>query len=264
MLAADGKANAIFVTGKNSDASFGRRSQTSSAEQGRSETEHLAALLHPTLADYGLKIQKTDLGYFNITSDRMLLEPVLSEAILKNLQQLQPQPVFTYLANYILAADGRGKIPYSTVAALSPSPQQPSTVAQTATERRAVAESNAGRGEGVALAPLLNRSGQPIPPLADDEIVLNSWAADDLAAQGAPVKPGDTIELTYFEPDSTHGQVVETHHSFRVKDIAQLADAAADRNFTPEVKGVTDEASIANWNPPFPYDPTRVPHHASQ
>ena len=241
MLAADGKVNAIFVTGKNSDAGSGRRSQTSSAEQGRSETEHLVALLHPTLADDGLKIQKTDRGYFNITSDRMLLEPALSEAILKNLEPLHPQPVFSYLANYILAADGRGKIPYSTVAAIDFPHHQD--------------------GEEIyrwALDPILNRSGQPIPPLADDEIVLNSWAADDLAAQGAPVKPGDRIELTYFEPDSTHGQVVETHHTFRLKDIAQLAGVAADRNFTPEVKGVTDEASIANWNPPFPYDPTRV------
>ena len=88
--------------------------------------------------------------------------------------------------------------------------------------------------------------------------MLNSWAADDLATQGVNVKPGDPIELTYFEPESTHGKVVETKHQFHLKDIAKLAGAAADRNLTPEVKGVTDEASIADWNPPFPYDAKRV------
>jgi ABC-type antimicrobial peptide transport system permease subunit len=108
------------------------------------------------------------------------------------------------------------------------------------------------------LGPFVNREGKPIPPLADDEIVLNSWAADDLAMQGVKLQPGDPIELTYFEPESTHGKVVETRHVFHLKDIVQLAGAAADRDLTPEVKGVTDEASIADWNPPFPYDQNRV------
>src|SRR6185295_12792613 len=95
-------------------------------------------------------------------------------------------------------------------------------------------------------------------PIGEGEIVLNSWAADDLAAQGVNVKPGDAIELTYFEPESTHGNVVEAKHLFRLKNIARLEGAAADRDLTPEVKGVTDEASIADWNPPFPYDAKRV------
>ena len=152
---------------------------------------------------------------------------------MKSLAADHPQPVFTYLANYILAGDGRGKIPYSTVAAVDFTDQTP-------------------------LGPLVNRDGQPIGPIGDGEIVLNSWAADDLATQGVNVKPGDAIELTYFEPESTHGNVVETKHQFHLKDIAKLEGAAADRNLTPEVKGVTDEASIADWNPPFPYDPKRV------
>ena len=222
MLGVDGRVNAILVAGRSSSDPASVQSE-----------EALQASLHPTLGDYGIAIHKTDRGYFNITSDRMLLEPAIETAVMKSLAADHPQPVFTYLANYILAGDGRGKIPYSTVAAVDFAEQPP-------------------------LGPLVNRDGQPIGPIGDDEIVLNSWAADDLAAQGVNVKPGDPIELTYFEPESTHGNVVETKHQFHLKDIAKLEGAAADRNLTPEVKGVTDEASIADWNPPFPYDAKRV------
>ena len=104
----------------------------------------------------------------------------------------------------------------------------------------------------------VNREGRPIAPLKANEIVLNAWAADDLAAQGAQVKPGDAIAITYFRPESTHGQVAEGSATFRLKDVAALSGLADDRHFTPEVKGITDEASIADWNPPFPYDSSRV------
>jgi putative ABC transport system permease protein len=222
MLGVEGRVNAILVAGHGEN-------EPASVQNG----EALQASLHPTLADYGVSIHQTDHGYFNLTSDRMLLEPAIEAAVMKALAADHPQPVFTYLANYILAGDGRGKIPYSTVAAVDFTDQPP-------------------------LGPLVNRDGQKIGPIGDDEIVLNSWAADDLAAQGVMLKPGDPIELTYFESESTHGNVVETKHQFQLKEIAKLEGAAADRALTPEVKGVTDEASIADWNPPFPFDHDRV------
>jgi putative ABC transport system permease protein len=224
-LGVEDKANAILVVGREG-------ADAQNMPIAKSEAR-LQEYLSPKASDYGLSIRKTDRGYFNITSDRMVLEPAVADAVLKELANLHPQPVLTYLANYIRTADGRGKIPYSTVAALDFTEDPP-------------------------LGPLVNLQGQPIGPLADDEIVLNSWAADDLAAQGFPVRPGDTIELTYFEPESTHGQVVETSHRFKLKDIAEFSGPADDRDFTPEVKGVTDEASIADWNPPFPFDSSRV------
>ncbi len=193
----------------------------------------LQLALKPTLADYGISIHQTDHGYFNITTDRMLFEPVDQTAVLRAIADLRPQQVFTYLANYISADGGTARIPYSTVAAFE-------------------------FAENPPLGPLVNRDGKSIAPLADDEIVLNSWAADDLAAQGSPVKPGDEITITYFKPESTHGQVEEATHAFRLKDIAELSGLAADRNLTPEVKGVSDKASIANWDPPFPFDSKRV------
>jgi hypothetical protein len=69
---------------------------------------------------------------------------------------------------------------------------------------------------------------------------------------------GDTVELTYFEPESTHGQVRERQARFRLRGVAEMTAAALDPFLTPELEGVTDQQSIANWNPPFPYDAARV------
>jgi hypothetical protein len=89
--------------------------------------------------------------------------------------------------------------------------------------------------------------------LGEDQIVLNSWAADDLGAA-----PGDTIRLSWFEPESIDGRVRERSKEFRLAAVAALTGAADDPALTPEVPGVTDQKSIANWDPPFPFDARRV------
>jgi ABC-type antimicrobial peptide transport system permease subunit len=103
------------------------------------------------------------------------------------------------------------------------------------------------------LGPFKSVSGETIAPLADDEIVLNSWAAEDLDAN-----PGDEIEITYFEPESTHGKVRESTAKFKLKDVVPLEGLAADPDFTPALPGVTDQLSIGDWDPPFPYESARV------
>ena len=151
-----------------------------------------------------------------------MLEPLNS----KLPEGLVIQPAFTYLANTI--ADGPKSIPYSTITAIDFADHAP-------------------------LGPFISTDGKPLPPLKDDEIALNSWAADDLGA-----KPGDRISVTYFEPESAQGQIRETTKSFRLAAVVQLAGAAADRALTPTVKGMTDEATMADWDPPFPFDARRV------
>ena len=49
-----------------------------------------------------------------------------------------------------------------------------------------------------------------------DEVVINSWLADDLAAQGSPVSIGDKISFRSFVPETIHGSVTETVHNCRV------------------------------------------------
>ena len=195
---------------------------------------HLADLLHPRLADYGLALHETKRGYFNLTSERMLIEPVAEHAALAAFKADHPQVALTYLANYILAGpDDSGKLPYSTVTALDLTDAPP-------------------------LGPLTTLEGEEITALEDDEILLNDWAVEDLKKQGVEVRPGDAIRLTYFEPESTHGATAETTHPFKLKAIVALRGPAADPDLTPELRGVTDKESLANWDPPFPYDPGRV------
>jgi len=227
MLEQPGKVNAILVAGKHTSESD--RATASSVDA----SARLQELLKPSLADFGYAVQKTKRGYFQFVSNRMLIEPPMQKAADKAFADLHPQPVLTYLANWIKAGDGKGKIPYSTVTAIDSVVEPP-------------------------LGPLLTRDGKPLGKLADDEIAINRWVADDFKTQGVDLKPGDEIELTYFEAESTHGEIVEGTAKFKLKAIVDLAGAAADPDFTPELKGVTDEDSIANWSPPFPYDPKRV------
>jgi ABC-type lipoprotein release transport system permease subunit len=192
----------------------------------RSESAGAPSPWHPRLEDYGIVVRQAHRGYFNITSERMILDPQTESAICRRLDGLTVQPALTYVANTI--ALGERSIPYSTIAAVDFTDRPP-------------------------LGPLQTPKGKPIAPLGPDEIVLNSWAATNLGA-----KPGDSIRVSYFEPESIHGVLREKASSFRLAAIAELSGAAADREFTPEVPGVTDRKTINNWDPPFPFDSRRI------
>jgi putative ABC transport system permease protein len=187
----------------------------------------------PGYSDYGLHVERTPLGYWNITSDRMMLDPATERELLKGLRaipdaHLDVQPTMTYLAN-TLACNGR-KVPYSTITAIDFARRPP-------------------------LGPFRSIEGKPVPPLAPNEIALNSWAADRLHA-----RVGDIVRLSYFEPESLDGQVREPNKpvELRLAAVVQLAGAAADRALVPSVKGMTDELTMANWDPPFPFDAKRI------
>ncbi|HEY5315978.1 MAG TPA: FtsX-like permease family protein, partial [Pirellulales bacterium] len=186
----------------------------------------LQAALHPTLADYGLSVRDTKRDYINLSTTRMVIDPPAARDAMQALKAYHPQPALTYLANTI--ACGKKSIPYSTVTAIDFGDQPP-------------------------LGPIRTADGKAIGPIAAGEIVLNSWAADKLAA-----KPGDEISLTFFDPESTHGIARERTVSMRLKAVAAIKGPADDRNLTPELKGVTDKLSMAAWNPPFPFDERRV------
>ena len=186
--------------------------------------------LRPDLSDYGLHVEQSPLGYFSITSDRMLIDPSAEQAIRGALSadgiHAAAQPALTYLAN-TMECNGR-QVPYSTITAIDFQWQSP-------------------------LGPFLSVAGIPLPPLADDEIALNAWTADSLKAQ-----IGDTIRVTYFEPESSDGEVREKTVSLRLAAIVALSGAAADRTLTPPVKGITDELTMSDWDPPFPFDAKRI------
>jgi putative ABC transport system permease protein len=205
----------------------------------------LDAALQPTIADAGLKLTKLDNDVWQVTSDTLILDDDIAARIdaWAAKQARKTQPSLVYLANWIEASrqaapdaqpDSKPKrVPYSTVAAI---------------DFEASPAGNEWRDVDDKL----------IEKLKDDEIVVNQWVADDLKAQGFELQPGDQIRLTYFEPESTHGEVLETRALFTLRGIVPMKAPATDRQLTPELPGVTDKKSLANWDPPFPYDPTRV------
>jgi ABC-type lipoprotein release transport system permease subunit len=96
--------------------------------------------------------------------------------------------------------------------------------------------------------------GPPLErPLRDDEILLNEWMAQDLRAE-----VGDTVKLTYHVSGS-RGELPEASTSFRLAGIVSLKEGSGnDRGLVPEVPGITDADSLADWNQPFPMKLDRI------
>lgn len=93
----------------------------------------------------------------------------------------------------------------------------------------------------------------PIPPgLRDDEIVINSWLADDLAA-----KAGDGITLKYFILGDNR-RIEEKSHTFRVRSVVPMEGVAADPSWMPPFPGMTDSENCRDWEPGIPFDNTRI------
>lgn len=90
------------------------------------------------------------------------------------------------------------------------------------------------------------------PQLLDDEILLAEWTASPLAA-----KPGDTIEVTFFEPE-LEGRIQERTARFRLRGFVPMTGLAADPDLAPEFPGITDKLDLKDWDPPFPYDNKRI------
>ena len=166
------------------------------------------------LADYGLSLLDVPLsGATEIRTDRIFIPTLIEE----KLRALLPssRPVLTYLSNTI-AANGK-ETPYSMVTGIDPT--------------------------AVSFIP---------DDLAPDQIVLNSWEAEDLAA-----KPGDTVTLRYFTLGNGN-QLVEKSSDFRVHSIVPLAGSAADKLWMPDFPGIAEADNSADWTSGLPLDLSRI------
>jgi hypothetical protein len=197
----------------------------------------LRGALRPRLDDLGLTLDVTGGGVPRLTSRRLILPREVDRVAATVIAPAGGRPSLAFLANDMrpLDADGRpaaAAIPYSTVLGID------------------TTDHPAGS--------LVDDAGRPLPFPAADEILIDRWMADDLAAQGRPVAVGDRIELRFFAPETLHGRVQETAATFRIAGIAAMRGAAVARDLVPEVEGISDEESIADWDPPFPFDAARV------
>jgi len=131
---------------------------------------------------------------------------------------LHVQPVLTYLANS-LRSDA-GQIPYSLV---------------TATDLRTIAPDAA-----------IDQAANPSP------IVLNTWAARDLAARA-----GEFVTMDYYVWEDP-GRLVTRTAGFQIAAVVPIEGAAADRTLAPVYPGITEARTLGEWDPPFPIDLKRV------
>ena len=136
--------------------------------------------------------------------------------------------VLTYLANLIRVGDRA--TPYSMVTAADGPYVHFDPEAE---------GSSGGQRTGNDLSPAQ-------PDLRDDEILVNQWLADDLK-----VKPGDSVDLSYFVPDSG-SRLAERTNSFRVRAIVPLKGIWADRTLMPDFPGVSKAESTRDWDTGFP------------
>ncbi|MEZ6096551.1 MAG: FtsX-like permease family protein [Pirellulaceae bacterium] len=200
--------------------------------------------------DLGIVIRKTQLKtgegdgaqvvseYWNLSTERLVFTDEQESKFTSALPSAET--VQTYLVNSMSSPSGK-RIPYSMVSAIAPS---------------------------ATFKPLSAIDGKAIAEIGDDEIVLNDWAAKDLEA-----KVGDRLTLTFFEPESSHGEQQELSVELTLRDVVKIASPetpfrmvrrellpavftvpptpANDPDMTPEVPGLTDSESIESWDLPF-------------
>jgi ABC-type lipoprotein release transport system permease subunit len=169
------------------------------------------------LADAGLTFRTiAATGQVELASQRIFIEqPVASAA----LAMPTAQGVLTYLVNSI-SANGRST-PYSMVTA--------------------VGAANGG-GQATTLPAILPAG------LADDQIAVNRWLADDLA-----LSPGDRLTLGYYVmgPDR---RLQTRRREFTVHSVVPLDGPYADRQLMPEFPGLARMERTSDWRPGFDVD----------
>ncbi|MDA8042951.1 MAG: hypothetical protein MPJ22_11095, partial [Pirellulales bacterium] len=214
------KQNAVFLTG-------------GGCQQGL--VDILQQCLKPSLADIGLSLTRYEDGtWIGLTSRRLVLEEAVDNAAQQVMTDLGGVPSLVFLANeiYTESESAKASVPYSTVLGIQ-SPSHP-------------------------VGDLVDEDGTLLPMPIGDEVIINRWLADDLAAQGSRVSVGDEISFRSFVPETIHGSVTELTYHCRVAGIAEMSGLAQSQDVVPTVKGVTDEESIADWDPPFPFERDRV------
>ncbi len=125
------------------------------------------------------------------------------------------QPALTYLVNELRA--GEKAVPYSMV---------------TATDVVAA---------GFATA-----------PLADGEILINQWLAEDLG-----LATGGKLMVKYFVM-SERRQLTEVAREFTVAGVIPMETPQLDATWTPDFPGLTDKKNCRDWQPGFQLDTGRI------
>jgi ABC-type lipoprotein release transport system permease subunit len=96
-------------------------------------------------------------------------------------------------------------------------------------------------------------SGFVNPKLADDEIQITRWLADDLG-----VAPGAKVTVKYFVMGERR-QLVEKPRTFTVAaPILEMTEPQLNGSWMPDFPGLADKANCRDWKPGFDFDATRM------
>ncbi|MCK5174724.1 MAG: FtsX-like permease family protein, partial [Planctomycetes bacterium] len=87
--------------------------------------------------------------------------------------------------------------------------------------------------------------------MADDEIVIGNWLADDLGAG-----PRDEITLSYYVMGEMR-RIVEESRSFRIRDIV-ATEQGGDGYMMPDFPGLADAENCRDWEPGVDIDLDRI------
>jgi len=100
----------------------------------------------------------------------------------------------------------------------------------------------------------VSASGPPLIPagMKDNEIVVNSWLAEDLDAD-----VGDQIELSYYVLGPRR-QLQEKSSDFRIISVVPLLGIYADRDLLPDFPGLSGMENCRDWSPGIPIDLEKI------
>jgi putative ABC transport system permease protein len=206
---------ALEQDGKANTILFARQSTATSSTAAAALNKGIRQVF--TLADLGLRTRILEAqGRLSLDSTSAVIsETIAARArIAAAKSELTTSPVLTYLANAI-RINGTS-IPYSLVTALEPSDYE---------QLKGTTRSSVAR-----------------------PILLNDWAANDLQA-----RPGAKVSIDYYVWRD-EGQIGTGSAEFDLDGIVALSGAANDRDYAPDYPGITEAASLATWDPPFPVD----------
>jgi ABC-type antimicrobial peptide transport system permease subunit len=248
---------------------------------------------HWELADADLELRELpEQGVLELRTNRVFLEPPVVLAA----ERAMPDAagILTYFINELRL--GNRTTPYSMVTAIGLTSYEPrhatrntqhetrNTKHETRNTKHATLPLSAAKGRNTQYI-ITNRQPDAHLPsdMNDNEILINSWLAEDLQA-----KPGDVLELTYFVvgpmfvpqqfTDVNRRKLEERTSQFRIRAVLPLEGAAADlpalsavpaqagatlaaqadRELMPMFPGLSDVENCRDWEPGIPIDLDKI------
>jgi ABC-type antimicrobial peptide transport system permease subunit len=167
-----------------------------------------------TPADAMLEIRKLDTGGVELRSARVFLDPPVVAAAppAKDGHRIE---ALTYFVNELRAGDHA--TPYS-------------------------------------MATAVNAAATGFLPadLANNEMVISQWLADDLG-----VAAGGEVTLKYFVMGERR-QLEEKTRNFTVRAVLPMTEPQLNTTWMPEFPGLSDKKNCRDWKPGFDFDSTRM------